>query len=267
MSPFDFKTYREYLKAVCQHSPERGAKAAMARAAGCQASYLSQVLQERVHLTEDQLLGIIKYIDLGKQETEFLFLLLRLERAGTTELKNYINQQIEHAEKSREDLSNKIGTEYTVQSIQNLSMYFSSWIPSAIHLLTSSDDHKTVEAIAKRLRLPTKKVRETLKFLEQAGFVKRIPGGWDYANGSMHIPKASAVQTTLQTSRRELAVRSIQLNPENEIHFSSIFTLDQEDLEKIKKLAGQLVEKSHSIIRNSGTEKLACICLDVFEVL
>lgn len=267
MNPYEYNDYRIYLKVVCEVSATRGTRASLARAAECQASYFSQVLKGKVHLTEDQLLGITAFLNLEKHEIEHLLLLLRWQKAGTPRLRQYLQTLIQQSRKARANLAHQVNAENVVDNEEYLGVYFNSWIPSVIHLLTSSPSYQTPEAIAERLHLPLKKVKETLKFLELAGFVEHHQKKWTYKRGSIHLTKESPWQPTMQLTRRELAARSIAVNPEDSIHFSSVFTMDEKDLEEIRKMMRQSIEKSHKIISDSGTEKLVCMCMDLFEVI
>jgi len=267
MTLYDYDDYRPYLNDVCDTSAERGVRASLARAAECQASYLSQVLKGRAHLTEDQLMGITVSLGLVKSETEYLLMLLRYQKAGTPKLREYLKGLIHSAREESIHLARQVNADKVVRDEQHLGVYFNSWIPSTVHLLTSSPEFQTAEAIAERLHIPLKKTKETLKFLEHVGFIEYADKKWVYKRGSIHITKDSPLQSSMQFSRRELAARSIAINSEDSIHFSSVFTIDEKDLEEIRKMYRKAIEKSHKMISSSGTEKLACICLDVFEVV
>jgi uncharacterized protein (TIGR02147 family) len=268
MSPYGFSDYRSYLKALCAlETSQRGFRARLSRAAGCQASYFSQMIQGRVHLTEDQIIGIAFDLDLAPDETEFLLLLLRHEKAGTKKLKEYIEKQIQRSKLEYQNLKNRVVAKGTVPMHEVLGVYFSSWIYSAVHLLTSSEETQTVEAISSRLHLPATKTKETLEFLQSSHFVEKKGLRWIYKSGAIHIEKCSPFQPAVQMTRRELATRSIALNSGDAVHFSSLFTIDEADFHKIRELLSKYVEASHKQIERSGTSRLACMCLDLFEVV
>ncbi len=53
MSVFSFRSYKEFLKSVTIiHKNERGFQAKLAKACGCQASYLSQVLNGKAEFID-----------------------------------------------------------------------------------------------------------------------------------------------------------------------------------------------------------------------
>jgi uncharacterized protein (TIGR02147 family) len=238
----------------------------MAKSAGCQASYLSRVLQEKVHLTEDQAIGITEFLALTDDETYFFLLLLRYEKAGTLRLKKYLRKMIELALKEQHSVGQRVKADRIVHSEEQIAEYFISWVPSAVHLLASSEEYKTPEQIAKRLNISSQKVRETLSSLKKMGLVNDSNNRWSFSGGPIHVPKESNYHSTLQTHRRQLSLNSISYGDMNDLHFSSLFTLDRKDFEALKALSNKYIEKSHDKIKASGAEELFCICLDLFEV-
>lgn len=267
MKPFEFAFYREYLRNVCDQESKRGLQAALAKSAGCQASYFSQMLKDRVHLTEDQAIGVAEYLQLSHKEMEHFMLLLRWEKAGTEKLKNFLKKAIEESIKGQLNLSYQVGAARIVYSEEDLGKYFSSWIPSAVHLLTSSPNFNTAEQISKRLGVPKEKIFEALQLLLKMGFVQNRGDRWQFSKGSMHVEKESPWQSPMQASRRHLAMCSILENPPEAVHFSSLFTIDKDDFGELKKMTSRYIQKSHEKIKTSGTEELYCLCLDLFEVI
>lgn len=266
MNVYEYKDYRDFLSKLIKESPQRGFQASLAKAAGCQASHLSQVLKQKVHLTEDQAIGIADYIELSAMETEYFILLIRLAKAATIRLQRFLEKLIEESQGEQLALSQRVDAKSIVSSSAEVGMYTSSWIPSAVHLLTSSPSHQTVEKIASRLNLSTIKVKETLLLLVKMGFVENQNDQWKYSNGAIHLPKNSPWNSSFQNSRRHLAIKSISENKQDSFHFSSVFTIDESDRDELKKLLGSYIEKSHKIISNSGTADLCCMCLDFFSI-
>lgn len=266
MDIYTFDDYRDFLNTLCFNEKEsRGFKSTLAKVAGCQSAYFSQVLRQKAHLTEDHILGIALYLGFTDPQKEYLLTLLRLAKAGTPRLKGFLLQSIERSRKQNLNLSTRAQAERTEFTDNELGQYVSTWIPSAVHLLTSSQLN-SAEEIAKRLGLSMRKVRSTLGFLRRIGFVEKKGEHWVYRSGDLHIPQNSIWQPALQLSRRQLAQRSISQSAEGAIHFSSLFTIDERDFPALRKLVGDFVERSHKVIHKSGTEKLACLCLDLFEV-
>ncbi len=266
-SLFDHNQYRVYLMDLCSsHEAKRGFQSQLARAAGCQAAYFSQVLKQRVHLTEDQIFSVSQELELSAAETKFLNLIFRYEKAGTEKLRRYLENEIFRAKEDQNKISSRVPADKIIHSAEDLGWYFSSWIPSAVHVITSSEKNQTVDKIGQRLHLPKEEIKKALGLLVKMGWVKKIEQEYHYASGNIHIAKDSPLHSSMQTARRQLALNSIALNPIEAIHFSSVFTLDQESFENLRKLTTAYIQKSAKTINDGGTDELYTLCLDLFKV-
>src|SRR5258707_1252594 len=85
--------------------------------------------------------------------------------------------------------------------------------------------------------------------------------------GNVHVTKDSAWQPAMQMGRRQLALRSIVLNPTEAIHFSSVFTIGKTEIDELKNIIKSFLEKTHKVIQKSDPEELHCMCLDCFLVI
>lgn len=267
MDLFSYEKYRNYLKDLCtSRRSQRGFQSSLARAAGCQSAYFSQVLKHNVHLTEDQVIALGEELALSPLELEYLLVLLRLEKAGTEKLKTYLRRKLSDLRLQNQDLSSRVPADQILLNDKNLGKYFSSWIPSAVHLLTSCEKYNTPEKIAARLHVPLRQIKEILQFLSELGWVEKKNQSYFYSGGNIHIPKTSAFHSTAEATRRQLALSSIAVNNADDIHYSSVFTIDQKDFAALKNMIGTFVQESSQVIKNSGTAELSCLCVDLFQV-
>lgn len=267
-SLFTYNNYRELLKDLI-YGPEasRGAQSKIAKALECQASYLLQVMKEKASLTEDQGLRLAKHLRYSEIETEYLILILRISRASSPELKTYLESKREALREESLELANKIKSKEVLTSQEFLSGYFGSWMPGTIHAATSSAQYQTITAIAERFGLTPKKVEEVLQLLLNAQLVSKEGTSYKFATDSIFLPRSSALNETHQTNRRLQALKSITAASPDDLHFSSMFTIDKKDLEAVKNIFSDAIEKSHEKIQASGTEEVYSICLDVFKVV
>jgi len=268
MNLYDYDSYRVYLKDLCSEpAVQRGFQTRLAKAANCQSAYLSQVLKQKVHLTEDQALHITIELNFTQPETDYFLLLLRIEKAGTVKLRTYLQKELEKLRSRQKELSTKVHTDQILYDEKNLTRYFSSWVPSAIHLLTSSNHYRTIEKISARLRIPLEDTKEALQFLEELGWVEKKKHEYFFKAGNVHIAKDSIFNTSMQLGRRHLVLNSIALKNLNSMHYSSLFTIEQKDYLKLEKMIAEFVQKSSKTIQNSGADDLCCLCVDLFSVV
>jgi hypothetical protein len=192
-----------------------------------------------------------------------------LSRAATQELRKFLQDECKAAQKKNKEVKNRLESNKLSEAEEFIKKYFSSWIPSSVHIATSSKKYQTVETIAQRLGLSEELVLGHLKFLEKHRLVKRESGtAWVFAGGPMHLSKEISVNNTYQLNRRLQVIKSIQQNSNNEdMHFSSIFTLDKKSLEQVRTILLESIEKSHKVIHAGGTDEMYGITIDLFEVV
>lgn len=234
---------------------------------GCQPSYLLQVLKEKAELTEDHALKLCQHLGFEDAETEYFVLLVRLSRASTTELVQFLQKKRLSLQAAASEFGSKVDAHSLLDSEKFLSQYFATWVASTLHVATSSKKFQTASALATRFGLPEEVVDSTLRFLEKFDLVTRDGRTFTFEGGSVHLPRNSVLNVPHQTGRRMQALRSVQLNDDEDVHFSSVFTLDRKTYVEVRKLVRDLVAESHRRIHAGGTDDVYGLCLDLFRVI
>lgn len=268
ITPLKYDNYKKYLEDIIKNYPGgRGYQSMLAKAMNCQAAYLSQVLRGKVELTEDHAIKLVLFLKLNSLEADYFILLLRLSRAATRELSLYLEHKRLEMVAHQDDMENKVRAKTARDSETFLSKYHSSWIPSTIHIATSSESLQTIESLSNRFHLPKTLVEETLLFLEKYNLVKRQNALWVFSGESIHLPKTYTLNESYQVSLRTKVIESIQQKNKKNLHFSSTFTMSKKSYKEILEICNKAVEDSHKVIHESGTEEVYCMCVDLFEVI
>lgn len=266
-SVFEFKDYKKYLNDFIFQAPNKGwgLKRKFAEAAQCQVAYVSHVLTGRHDFSLEQLDAIAHFIGLSKDEAEFLLLLLQWERAGTQSLKKYFSQQIEHKKEKYFQLKDRMKIKERL-SREDQMIYYSKWYYSAIHMALTIPEVQTAEKISSYLNLPLSLVRDVLDFLSSAQLIQKTNEKYSTTGRFLHLEKDSPLISQHHTNWRMRAIESLNLEKNQDLHFSSCFTISESDLEKLRLMAAQFIETSADLIKPSKEEKLVAISFDVFEV-
>lgn len=276
MNPLKFENYKEYLIKLVKVRKERGLQSQMAKAMGCQAAYLSQALKGKVDLTEDHAVRLAAFLKLNPLESEYFILLVRLGRATTPELRKYLEERRVELLEKEDELQNKVRAKGARDTEEFSAKYFSSFMPLLIHISTSSKHFQSVETLAERFNLSPVQIEATLKFLEEYHLVTKVfergPKGpvekWKFSGESIHLPKNSSMNVPYQVSLRTLALKSIQEKKYKEnLHFSSVFTMDKKSFKDILEILNRAIEESHKVIHQSGTEEVYSMAIDYFKVV
>jgi uncharacterized protein (TIGR02147 family) len=263
---FAYAHYRPYLKARLEVTGARGHKTQIAATMSVQPTYISQVLQENAHLSLEQAEAANLFFKHTAQESHFFMLLLQKDRAGTKTLREYFRKQLDEVLKSRMILTERLGNSQQLQE-KDRSWYYSSWIPSTVHIATTLPTLRDVDAIAEALQLSSEKTLETLDRLESLGLVRKegfkfLPGLQEIrlGNDSHHILKH-------HTNWRLKAMQSLELERIQELHYSGVVSLSKSDVNRIKDRLLEVIKDSIEIVRESKEEELFCLSLDFFSLI
>jgi uncharacterized protein (TIGR02147 family) len=263
---FEYIDYRAFVRDLISSSkPKKGYQAELARVMGCQAAYLSQVLREKAEFTEDHSIKLVQYLSLSEMESEYFMTLVRASRAGTTELRAYLENKREQLKYQSQELKNHVDAKTAFESESFATRYFASWIPLSVHIATSSKNYQTVEQISERFQLSSKTVKETLLFLEQAGLVVQENESWKFFGGSVHLPKKSPMNEIHQVNCRLQSIKAIQARQVEDLNFFSTFTIDPKGFSELKKILTETIEKSQKLIHKSGTDEVYSLSIDLFK--
>lgn len=267
---FRFDSYKDFLfDLVSGERGYRGLRTELAKAMGCQAAYLTQVLKAKADLTEVHGLRLAKYLKFSRMEAEYFLLLIREAKASSPDLKNYLKEDRERLRGEAQDLKHRSDSKTIAENETFITRYFVDWVPSTLHVATSSENYQTVKALAQRFNLPTERVAAELDWLEEQGLVQKIGSQrWRFSGTSIHLPSASPLDFIHQISRRCQAIESIQRKKHrSDIHFSSLFTLDGNGYKKLGRILAESIENAQKHIHSGGTEEVFGFCVDLFQVV
>jgi uncharacterized protein (TIGR02147 family) len=264
-SIFEYSHYRPYLRSRLEVAGARGSKSQIAEVMSIQATYVSQVLQDKAHLNLEQAQAANAYLDHTTQEAHFFLLLVQYDRSGTKALREYFKNQINDVLKSRMILTERLGKSQQLEE-KDRSWYYSSWIPAAAHIATTIPPLRTVSALAAALKLSPEKILETLEHLESIGLVRKE--GSEFHPGTVQIRLGNDSHHIIKhhTNWRLKAMQGLEQEKLNELHYSGVVSLSLGDVVKVKDQLLEAIKKNIEIIKESKEEELYCLTMDFFDL-
>ena len=260
---FNFNHYKEFIaKSLDGHW---GEVSRLAKAAGCQRSYVSQVVHGTQQLTLDQAFGICRYLKLSATETEYFSLLVQIERAASLNYKQHLQMQASRLKKDHNNISERLNRESLISEDMQ-SLYFSAWYWCAIHVLTSITDYQTCAAITRKLQLPEETVEYVLKQLEKMGLVLHQKSRWVHSNANIHVARHSPLVQFHHANWRQRALVGSQLATNTNLHFTDVRSISQKDFEYIKSLLLDQLQLIAKIAEPSACEELVGFNLDFYKI-
>ena len=262
---FAFSSYKQVMANYLSGEANRGQMTKAAEALNCQRSYLSRVVSEELQLTPDHAFNLARFWRLKDDERDYFLALVDFERAGDPDFKTFVKLKITTLKKKYESVQER--TERTSLSVDaHQATYFSSWIWSAIHFLTSIPQYQTPEKLAERVGIRVDSLLPYLTMLESQGFVERRRDKWIYLAGEFHAPKDSPLVSFLHQNWRTRAVLNSQNAKADGVHFTQVQTLSLDDYQKIKDLLMNFISESSRIAGPSRPEECIAVTCDLFRI-
>ena len=261
---FSFNEYKDFLRHyVKTHRAERGCIRRMAEAAGCQRSYMSQILGTHVHLTREQAWALCALFGLNDLEVQYFMALVEYARSGTKKYRESVEALLRSLRQKHDDLSERT-TRARIESQDQAQEYYYCWNLSAIQILVSIPEYQTVSKIAVKLSLDKKTVESALLKLAAMGLVAQEKERWSFRRDSIHIPKNSPYVAFHHRNWRDRAVLSAQHLDNEAIHYTMIQSVSRDALPKIRQIFLDAIEQANAVASPSTPQELLAIDCDLF---
>ena len=223
-------------------------------------TYLSQILKGEKSFTEDHAISIAGYFNLNALETDYLMLMIQLERAGTTAHKNYLEEKKKSLLDQSQQLKNRLIQRASI-SPEFQQRYYSDWIYSASRLATLIPEVNTLHTISQFLDVPEANLKKILSFLVEANLLTLENGKYNAGNASTFIEGESPLIKMHHTNWRMKAMASSR-----SLHYTSPMTLSTEDFIQIREMLMETINSIKKRLDPSPSEEMVCLNIDWFPV-
>ncbi len=267
MNIYNYTSYKKFLSEYIKINSHRGLISEIAKAAGCDRTYISQVLGGKADLLPDHVIRLSHFLLLDEPAADYLLHLLLKDRSASTEAKKKFELKLEKLRNTGLELSQQVKSKKDSNEISteaNKTNYYSNYFFQAIHLLTSIDEFQNIGAIAGRLNISESQVFQILRELEAMGLVVKERDKYYHSGKSFYLTGESPQIIPLHLNFRIEAVRRSQIR--KDIHFSNIFSVSKHDIDLLKTQILELIELHRKTVHKSGSETVAIFCCDFFEL-
>jgi len=268
MNIFEYSNYKEYLRDQIATFPKKGHGQVLRIAEHLQVhpTLVSQVLNGDRDFSQEQVYRLCGYLGLPAMETDFLLLLLQSERAGTEDLKKYYRAKITEAKKASLSVANRLAKDHSLSEVER-SVFYSSWIYLATWLWTSVKDGQSLDEIAERLSMTRAEATEILQFLKNAHLCTQDGEVYKMQSQHIHLGFGSPYLARHHANWRVKSLQRVDDLSEEELMFTSPFSVSKKDFLRIREQLVQLIKSSSLIIKESPAEDIACLNLDLFWIM
>ena len=270
MKVYDAKNYVEFVVdtlSLGNKAIPRGRIKDLANLLRCHASFISQIIRGKAHMSHEQAHRFCSYAQLSDEETEFFINLLNRDRAGTNELKALFNGILKRKLVERRSLQKRARLTPTLSRDQEI-VYFQSFTYPLIHAALHLPDLKEPKQLSITLGIPEPEVSEALKLLNELGLATQRDEKWHPTVKNLHVGKESPLNRTYHANWRLKTAMLLQegRRTHEHTHFTSLFCISKKDVERIRELILTHLEKVRQEMVASDSERLFVLCLDYFPI-
>lgn len=271
MKIFQFEDYKEYVNDWINARPKkgRGEFLKIATKLNIHPTLVSHIFRGNKDLTLEQATLLSDYLHLNNLETDYFLLMVQIARAGSYQLKNILQRQINQIRSEALELVNQIPKKRHL-SEEEKAIFYSSWPFTAISVLTSIEKYQTAEEIHKYFdQLPPKVINTVLDFLVSKGLCvfdgKKYGIGQTITHLEANSPFIGRHHTNWRLKTIERHNHPHKLS-EHEISYTAPLTISEKDAKKIREEIVNLIKKVVDTVKDTDPEKLLCLNIDWMEI-
>jgi len=266
---YDYQDYKKFVLDLLSSQPKRGRGqfARIAEIAQTHKATISQVFRGDKHLSSEQAVRVARFLGLRPKQIRYFVLLTDYGRAGSEDLRLLYKDQLEEEREQNRELSTRL-TQERALSGEERAIFYSSWIYSAIRVLSSIPGFQTRDQIARRLNVPREIVGRALEFLLQSRLcIETAPGQIAPGPQNTFLESKSPLISRHHGNWRVKAMeRHPLLRAEEELCYTAPVSLSSGDVKKIREILAQAIEQSDALVAPSQCERIFCLNIDWFEV-
>lgn len=266
VSIYDFSSSYEYLAEWIASRPNsgRGIKGQFAKVLGVSSTLISFILSGKKTATLEQASDLADFMGLNEAETDFLFLLIELERANHHRLRTKLKRKVNQALLQSKKISVRVKKDIEL-SEEKKAIYYSSWIYTATRNLVATGVYRDALEIARRLNVSQVTVSKALHFLLENGLCEEKNGQIVVGPTYTHVDSDSPHVNKHRQNWRLLGFSMMEQKNEKDIFYTSPMSLSEVDAEKVRGMILKYIDEVLAVMRPSPSEKVYCLNMDWFE--
>lgn len=263
MSIFEFNDYKEFVLAELKMRPKggHGEFLKISKALGVHTTMVTHILRKDHHPSPEHTLALAEYLGLKPIETDYFVALVNLARASDQRSRRFYGEKVRACkEKSlalthRLELKNKLGE-------SDQAIFYSSWMYSAVRLLTAIPRYCTAGAIAKELNLSHQKINQVLDFLVSRGLVSKENNQFRYRELSTYVDRDSQFASRHNLNWRLRAIERLDQVASDEMVFTNPIVIAEADFERATEMVVNFINEFKKLADPSPSEILCCLNID-----
>jgi plasmid maintenance system antidote protein VapI len=232
-----------------------------------QRTYLSAVVNERAHVSSDQLFVAMQFLNLTDGERQFLELLHQWETSENRERRAHLLHRIESLRDERMKAKNYVRSKniHKNRSDPHLKRAFLNVDAQLVHVfLTIEKYRRNPEQIRAALQITEEAFRHVLGILVDACLIEMGDAEIRVLSDNLHLSSESDILHIYKLLMRQKAMQRIQSDPLNvNFGFSAIFSTDGKTRMMIRQNFLDFIEACKVLTENNDGEEVLQMNFDL----
>ena len=266
MNIYEFTDYKGYFNTWVESLPKsgRGEYRRVAEKLNVSTTMISQVFRGEKHLNLELASDLADYLNLNEGETEYLFLLVELARAGNYRLEQKLSRRIKSIQKEMQKLEVRLKKDKELGEDTKV-IFYSNWIYAAVRHLVALPQVRDIHAIGAHLNIPTAQIQKVLDFLLKEGLVVQKSGVLEEGPRRTHIGADSPLVARHHQNWRLQGIQKMSVQNENNLFYTGPMSLSDEVAQQIRRELPAFLENIRKWVVPSSSEVTRCLNIDWFE--
>lgn len=265
---YRYDDYRKFLREAVDERKESGSLnfSRLADAISVQRSYLSNVLNGRGNLNSDQLFLLGEQLYLSRDQSDFLLLLLEIERCQIPARKALLEKQKEAIRKKHHRTEQALNRAKIVTPDEGFAEYYSNPVCPILHMALTIGRFDPFQ-LKDTLNVSKEAVVHALGVLERLGLVKFEKGRYHVTSQKLHLSENSSMARLYATTFRLKAIEYQQKRDNKaDYFFTSSFSATPRIREEAQEKLVALIKWLSDEVEDCKPENIYHINFDLFRI-
>lgn len=266
MNIYKYTSYKDYFNDWVKALPKagRGEYRKLAKKLTISTTMISQVFKGDKDLSLELASELCDYLQLNDSESDYFMLLVSYSKAGSFNLKEKLKKKIQASQAFAKKLENRVVKDTELSEASKLTFY-SSWVYSAVRMMSDLPDINSSYEIAQRLNLPHTFVKKFLDFLIDEGLVAKAGSKLKIGSKTTHLSADSPLVSKQHQNWRLRGFDKMALQDPGNLFYTGPMALSKDVADQVHLELNALLDKVYKLVVPSPSEVVRCLNIDWFE--
>ena len=252
---------RKHVPAATRHN--------LAEYCGVQPGYLSRALNQKIHLSRDQVWMIAEYLRLQPAETEFVLLLHEQCRSANENRKLAIKVDIEQIQQAQDRTESSVTLPPANPTKPIPSEFYLDPEAQLVHLALSLPRFRgKAQECSQMLGLNKKRWSQVIKNLEKWKLIELVDGSISTIESDFHLSSDSQLYRPYRVLMRQFSQEKMRtVEDEDGYFFSALFSADEDSKLKIRQIIMDAVGKIKGLANTADNNNVYQLNIDLLKWL